>query len=173
MHVGLAECILAVDLDQALIWAVRSCASYKIPLISKVDLGMHVVSVESLSIKDLKKALILVVKSCEFYRIPWSWRFHFSMHVLSAKHSYNHRYSHHCLSDSRSFLPVNPIYPIMNNDFDPASSPGGTAYNRRSPSMSLCTLHSCLDISFRKNLMFYPLHMTLPYGFVNVFLMPW
>ena len=59
MHVGLSEWILAVDLDQALIWAVRSCASYKIPLISKVDLGMHVVSVESLSIKDLKKSVDL------------------------------------------------------------------------------------------------------------------
>ena len=149
MHVGLAEWILAVDLDQALIWAVGSCASYQIPLISKVDLGVHVVLVESLYVKDLKKALILVVKSCEVYRIPWSWRFHFSMHVLSAKHSYNHRSSHHCLFDSRSFLPVNPIYPIMNNDFDPASSPGGTAYNRRSPSMSVYTLHSFQNINFK------------------------
>ena len=160
MHVGLSEWILAVDLDQALIWAVKSCASYQIPLILKVDISVHVVSVESLSVIDLKQALILVIKSRGVYRIPWSWRFHFSMHVLSAKHSYNHRSSHHCLSVSRSFLRVNPIYPIMNNDFHPTSSPGGTAYNRRSPSMSLCTLHSCLDISLRKNLMFYPLHMT-------------
>ena len=62
--VGSVKFLSTVDLDQALIQAFKTCTSYPISLIAKVDSSFHVELVELFFAVDLTLPSIMVVETC-------------------------------------------------------------------------------------------------------------